>query len=191
MKNRIIRKIIHILFGINIILLFYMNILTTRILFYFLLLSIFLSILSLKIDIPIVKKLIIHYKKENEMPPGRGFIFFLFGSLLVLKLFEKDIALASITILTFSDSFACIFGSLFGKIKILNENKTIEGTILGIIIGTILASFFVNFIESFLACSIAMLGEHLEFKISKNTIDDNLIIPLISGTTIYILRLLV
>jgi len=189
MKNKAIRRIIHVFTGISIILLIVYNILNTRLLFYFLLVSIILSLLSIKIKIPVIHKLVLMYKKEKEMPPGRGFLFFILGSLLVLKLFPQDIALASIAILTFADPASHLFGSLLGKFKIIDNNKHVEGTILGILIGTLSALFFVNFIEAFLACSIAMLAEYLEFRVANNTIDDNLIIPLIAGTVIYLLRL--
>ena len=191
MKSKVIRKIIHVLIGIIIILFVVFGILNTRLLFYFLLLSIILSLLSIKVKIPAIYKLVLIYKKEKEMPPGRGFIFFIFGSLLALKLFQRDIALASMAILTFSDSASYLFGAFLGKFKILKNNKNIEGTIFGILIGTLAALFFVNFIEAFLACSIAMLAEYLEFRIANNTIDDNLIIPLVAGTTIYLLRLII
>jgi dolichol kinase len=36
-----------------------------------------------------------------------------------------------------------------------------------------------------------MLAEYLEFRVANNTIDDNLIVPLVAGTTIYLLRLLI
>jgi dolichol kinase len=189
MKNRIIRRIIHVLTGMSIILLIIYNILNTRLLFYILLLSVILSVLSIKIKIPIVHRLVLMYKKEKEMPPGRGFLFFLIGSLLALKLFQQDIALASIAILTFADPASHLFGTLLGKFKLGKLTKNIEGTIFGIIIGTLSALFFVGFVEAFLACLIAMLAEYLEFRVANNTIDDNLVIPLVAGTVIYLLRL--
>lgn len=189
MRNTTIRKLIHILVGIVFILLINYKILNTRDLFFILIICIILSLLSIKIKIPIIHKLVLMYKKEKEMPPGRGFLFFVFGALLTLKLFPFDIALASITILTFADPVSHLFGAFLGKFKLGNGNKNIEGTIVGIIVGTLAALFFVNFIEAFLACLVAMLAEYLEFKIANNTIDDNLIIPLVAGTTIYLLRL--
>jgi dolichol kinase len=191
MENKIIRKIIHVLTGITIILLLSFEILNTRYLFFILLLSIFLSILSIKIKIPIIHKLVLRCKKDREMPPGRGFLFFILGSLLALKLFTKDIAFASIAILTFADPCSHFLGSLLGRFKIIRNGKNIEGTIFGVLIGTLAALFFVSFPEAFLACSIAMFAEYLEFRIANNTIDDNLVVPLIAGTTIYLLRLII
>lgn len=191
MKNKTIRRIIHVLTGILIILLVTFKILNTQKLFYILLLSIIFSILSIKVKIPFIHRLVLMYKKEKEMPPGRGFLFLIFGSLLALKLFSNDIALASIAILTFADPCSHFFGSLIGRFKLIKNGKNIEGTLFGILIGTLAALFFVNFIEAFLACSIAMFAEYLEFKVANNTIDDNLIIPLVAGTTIYLLRLII
>ena len=67
MKNKAIRRIIHVFTGISIILLVVYNILNTRLLFYFLLLSIVLSILSIKIKIPIGHNLVLMYKKERDV----------------------------------------------------------------------------------------------------------------------------
>lgn len=186
-KYEIIRKIFHMLLGITIIFLVIYRILTTRTLFYLLLFLIFLSIISMQIKNKKIKSLLKKFSKKGERPYGRGVIFFIFGCLLTLKIFPINTALASISILTFADPLSYIFGNFFGKTKIINNHKNIEGTIVGIIIGTFFSSFFVNFVLAFLACIASMTAEYLEFKIANNTIDDNLVIPLVAATTIHLL----
>ncbi|MBU4086297.1 MAG: hypothetical protein KKB21_01830, partial [Nanoarchaeota archaeon] len=91
------------------------------------------------------------------------------------------------TILTFSDPVSHFIGSNFGRIKLVNERKNVEGTIAGIIIGTLLASFFVHFWLAFIASLAAMLFELLGIKLAESEIDDNLLIPLVAGTTMFLI----
>ena len=187
MAKELGRKIIHVLSGIALMLLISYNIINTLILFYILILGCILSVLSLRLKIPIISWFLREFGKEEEKIPGRGMIFFVAGSLLAMKLFSIDIALASIAILTFSDSSSCLIGKYCGNTKIIGR-KNIEGMIFGFLIGTIVALFFISFPEAFLAAAGSMIIEYVEVKVSDKNIDDNLLIPLVSGTIIYFLR---
>ena len=106
-------------------------------------------------------------KKED----GSGAVFFLLGIFLVSLLFEKNIAIISIIVLSVSDSFSTLVGKFLGKIKIYKK-KTLEGTL------TFFSSSFIiillstqNIIISFFASLISALIELF------TPIDDNLIIP--------------
>lgn len=190
MARIIERKIIHILFGIALILLIVYNIVSARFLFYILVFGCFLSLASLKFSIPIVSWFLEHFEKKDEKIPGRGMLFFVAGSLLVLKIFPLDIALASVTILTFADSSSYLIGKGFGRTKIkLNNDKNIEGILFGFLIGTVFDLFFINFVEAFIATIGAMIVEYVEVKVSDENIDDNLLIPLVSGTLVLLLRI--
>jgi len=180
MAKELGRKIIHVLSGIALMLLISYNIINTLILFYILILGCILSVLSLRLKIPIISWFLREFGKEEEKIPGRG-------SLLAMKLFSIDIALASIAILTFSDSSSCLIGKYCGNTKIIGR-KNIEGMIFGFLIGTIVALFFISFPEAFLAAAGSMIIEYVEVKVSDKNIDDNLLIPLVSGTIIYFLR---
>ena len=128
---------------------------------------------------------------QNTRLPGEGFVFFLVGSLLAIKLFSQDIALASILILSFGDGISHLIGEGIGKRKILfNKSKNIEGLVFGVIAGTLTALFFVSFLEAFVASLAAMLVEAVEIKIRENHIDDNLFVPLVAGTAILLLRII-
>ncbi len=126
-----------------------------------------------------------HYRKKF---PFKGALFFLTGCLLTLKIFPLDIALASIAILTFADSVSHVVGILGGRRHPLNGSKNLEGTIAGIIVGTIAASFFVSWIMAFIASAVSMLAEALSFKLQEEDVDDNVIIPLVAGTVIFLLK---
>jgi len=184
------RTLIHIFVGIIIILLiiYYEN--TRWLLFYLLIISILLSFLSYFVRIPVVNWLLDEFEIERHRKtfPGKSFIFMIAGSLLVIKLFSQDIALASIAILTFADPISHL-ASKIGKIKYkkpFNENKTIFSTILGIIAGIIASLFFVDLRYAIIASILAMLSEALIIKIWEDYIDDNYLIPLVAGTAIFL-----
>lgn len=184
------RKLLHILVGIIGILLIQFEIFNSKIIFSLLIFGILLSIACLKFRVPIVDYFLDTFerRKEKQHMPGRALIFAFAGVLLCIQLFEKNIALASITILTFSDSISMIVGKYIGKIKTpLDKNKNIEGTIAGILISSSLATFFVPFYLAFAGSLIAGIFELLTIKIQELKIDDNLIIPLTAGTIMYLI----
>lgn len=190
-KQELVRQIMHILFGLLIVILFSADLINAWILFYILIASIILSFLSIKLDVPVISWFLKNFERQNTRLPGEGFVFFLAGSLLAIKLFSQDIALASILILSFGDGISHLIGEGIGKRKILfNKSKNIEGLIFGVIAGTIAALFFVSFLEAFVASLAAMLVEAVEIKIRENHIDDNLFVPLVAGTAILLLRII-
>lgn len=190
-KQELVRQIMHILFGLLIVILFSADLINAWILFYILIASIILSFLSIKLDVPVISWFLKNFERQNTRLPGEGFVFFLAGSLLAIKLFSQDIALASILILSFGDGISHLIGEGIGKRKILfNKSKNIEGLVFGVIAGTIAALFFVSFLEAFVASLAAMLVEAVEIKIRENHIDDNLFVPLVAGTAILLLRII-
>ena len=184
------RKIMHMLIGITAILLLIYNIITPLIIFIILIIGIFVSLLSLKIRIPIISWFLDNFErnKDKNTLPGRGIIFAVTGSLLALQLFETNIALASITILTFGDPISHLIGRYFGKTKsVLDKQKNIEGNIAAALISSLLAMFFVPFYLAFIGALTAMLFELFIIKIQNLRLDDNLIIPLAAGTSMFLI----
>ena len=107
------RKILHILVGITALLLLIYKIITPLTIFIILAIGIFVSLLSLKIRIPLISWFLDNFErnKDKNKLPGRGIIFAATGSLLALQLFETNIALASIIILTFADPISHLVGN--------------------------------------------------------------------------------
>ncbi len=175
------RKLLHILVGILFILIVIYFPHAKLFLFIVLLAGIITSTLSTKIKIPLITNCICTFeRKQNQNFPGKSVLFFFAGSLLSLFLFEKNIALASITILTFADPISHLIGFNFGKIKI--KNKNLEGAIAGALCGSLAALFFVPFYLSFIASIIYFAIDLIEIKI-----DDNLLIPIITGAIMQLL----
>ncbi len=184
------RKIVHMLIGIAALLLLINNIITPLIIFIILIIGTLGSLLSLKFKIPILSFFLDNFERSEEKNklPGVGIILAVVGSLLALQLFERNIALASITILTFADPISHLIGKLFGKTKsFLDKKKNIEGHIAGIIISSLFAMFFVHPILAFSGALVAMLFEAIIIEIQKVQLDDNLIIPLAAGTTMFLI----
>ena len=186
------RTVIHLIVGLAIIflLIYYTN--TRWLLFYLLIISIIFSFLSYFYKVPVLNFLLDNFELERHRKtfPGKSFIFFIAGSLLVIKLFPQNIALASIAILTFADPVSH-FASKIGKMKYphpFNTNKTILSTILGIIVAFIVALFFVKWQYALVASILAMLSEALVIKIWEDYIDDNYLVPLVAGTSIFLLQ---
>jgi len=186
------RQAFHICLGLAILILLINNILNSLILFIILIAGILISILSKKFKIPIIYSFLNIFERKDTLKtfPGKGTISFLIGCLLVLQLFEKDIALASIIILTFGDSVSHLFGWHFGRKKHpLNCLKSIEGNIAGGITGFLGAMLFVSPLFAFLASFGAMTAEVIELRMNNRIVDDNIIVPLVAGTIIHLMRM--
>lgn len=181
-KKEIRRALFHIGLGLAIIILsFFLNSAMLKlILVVILVVGLFLSMISRKKTIPVIATFLnIFDRKKSSDFPGRGAFYFVAGSLLALLLFEKNIALASIMVLTFGDSFTNIFGP-FGKIKtILHERKKLEGTIIGIAAGTLGAMWFVTPVQAFFGTLLAMIAEMIDFESLQ--VNDNILVPVIAG----------
>ncbi|MDD5086394.1 MAG: hypothetical protein PHV16_01450 [Candidatus Nanoarchaeia archaeon] len=191
-KFEIRRQIFHICLGLIIVLLLKYNIINSLVLFIILIAGIIISILSKKYNIPVIQQFLDIFERKETIKkfPGRGTIAFFIGCLLVMQLFEKNIALASIIILTFGDSFSHLVGWHIGRRKNpLNCLKSIEGNIAGAIAGFIAASFFVNPVYAFIASFGAMTAETIEIKMQERIVDDNITVPLVAGTILYLLKI--
>jgi dolichol kinase len=187
------RQLVHILVGLITILLIHLKMLSSLAIFLLIILGISISLISKRVKIPIINKFLNHLEREEikNKFPGKGVIFFFTGVLLVLQLFQRDIALAAIMILTLGDSVSHIVGGKYGQLKNLFNDKSkklFEGTIAGTLAGFLGALIFVPATEAFLASFIAMVAEVIKIDFNDHTLDDNLVVPLIAGTTIFLLR---
>ena len=151
-----------------------------------------LSILAKKnVYLPFTRNLFKLFQREDERKgiQAKGLLFFSLGSLITTILFTKQIALASIAILTLCDSLPRLILH-HGKIKHpLNNKRFIEEMIIGIIVGTIGGWLFVPFLFAVIAASIAAIVEILDIIIKGHRLDDNLYIPVVAGTVIFLLTL--
>ncbi len=190
MKNHkeIIRKIFHIVFGIAIILGFQFLEwgIFIRLLFILSLAVVFLTLLHLKYKIKIIE----YFSREEERKfPLKGLLFFIVGCALVMYIFSKDIALASISVLTFGDSVSCLasyFGSRY-KLNPFRRYKSVFGTICGFVVAFIFTLPFIDPLSALVGSFFGMLAESLTIKLGESDADDNLIMPLVAAVAMYLL----
>src|SRR3989338_1172813 len=185
------RKLLHMFLGVVLVALLMFGIVGKEHLFGLLVVMLVLSMLSKKYNIPIISWLLRNFEREDYVKkfPGRGFIFYIIGSLLVLAFFPMDIAMPSILVLAFADSISHLFGIRYGKRKHpYVKTKFIEGWIAGLVAGFIAAFVFVPWHEALAASFFAMLVEGIEVKIGAEEVDDNLIIPLVAAIAIWSVR---
>lgn len=186
------RQPFHILVGLLLIALIYYDLLRPMILLIIIIIAIIFSFLIKKTKPKTVYKLLQFIEREEALEgvPGKGLIAYLIGALLVILLFEKEIALASIMILALGDSFSRLIGP-FGRIRHpFNNTKFLEGVIAGMIAGALGAMLFVKPSEAIVGSFFAMLLEGFDLRLFKYKIDDNIIIPSIAGVVIWLMRIL-
>ena len=186
------RQPIHILLGLLLIALVYYDLLAPIALFVVIIIVLLCFLLIKKTRPKVIYELLefVERKEDLEEFPGKGLITYLIGALIVIILFEKQIALASIIILALGDSFSRLIGP-FGRIKHpFNNTKFLEGIIAGTIAASLGAMLFVKPYEAISASAIAMIIEGIDMRIFKVKIDDNIVIPVIAGTIIWLSRVL-
>ncbi len=193
-KQEIGRQILHAVVGIVTVILLYFNILTPLSIFLLIIIGLLASIISKRIKLPGFHYFLTHFERDEtkETFPGKGLIFFFIGVLLVIQLFPKDIAYASIMILALGDSISHLVGEKFGILKNIfhwRGKKLLEGTLAGTIAGFVGAVIFVTPFEAILASFAAMVAEVIKIDFNNSTLDDNLVVPLVAGTVIFLLRL--
>ena len=187
------RQVMHILVGLVTVALVYLEILSPFAIFLLIIVGILLSFIVKRMRLPLISNFLDHFEREEQKRtfPGKGTIFFFIGVLLSVQLFVRDIALASIMILTLGDSISHLFGAQFGRLKnIFNgkSKKLLEGTFAGTITGFLGAVFFVPIPEAFLGSAAAMIAEVIKIDFNDSTLDDNLVVPLVAGTVMLLVK---
>ena len=108
------------------------------------------------------------------------------GAFVTVAIFPKEIAILALLFMGLGDTVAGLIGSHFGRIKIWN--KTLEGTLAGLAICFLITGFFPG-ISIWIRISgavSAMLAE-----LSPIPLDDNIMIPMVSGTIMVVMSTLV
>ena len=186
MKLEIKRAILHFLICLVIILVS-MQIRTAWYLFFILIIGMIISLISKKYNIPGISWFLKNFERPQYLKtfPGKGVLFLIAGALIVFKLFPDNIAFASIAILALGDPAShLVAGSFKGK---LLKKKSLSGFLLGVVFSSLAASLFVSFSWAFIASIAALIAEVMVIKLGEDPVDDNIIIPLVAGTILYLL----
>lgn len=117
------------------------------------------------------------------------------SALMVTLLFERTISMVALSTMLIGDTCAALIGRKFGRHKINEGTKSMEGAIAFWVSSTIVLAFFVAFYSQPFAFSImglfgitvAMMAEIYEKQIKM---DDNFSIPLAMGISLSLAHLL-
>lgn len=113
-----------------------------------------------------------------------GATYLLSSAVITICLFNKEIAIFSLSVLSISDTFAAIIGKKFGRKKLVG-NKTLEGSAAFFITSILvyaLVKYCLNYdLDMFRSMLAITLATFLELYAKKIKIDDNFIIPLAIG----------
>ncbi|MCW4054699.1 MAG: HAD-IB family phosphatase [Candidatus Bathyarchaeota archaeon] len=110
-------------------------------------------------------------------------LYFAAGILFTLLLFPVPVNSAAIAIFTLGDSTAALFGGLISKKPLpFNKGKTLEGSLFGFFFAFLAATFFVSPELALIGAMVAMIIESLPLPVN-----DNILIPLVTGLTLLIM----
>jgi diacylglycerol kinase (CTP) len=129
--------------------------------------------------------------RRSELHRIAGTTYLLSGLLIVTLLFPPQIVLLTMLFLAFADPIASYFGIRYGKDKIFG-NKSLQGSLAAFFVCAILTFAFLNYhwmmmdrivIISLLGGLIGSLAELIPIW----KLDDNLTLPLLSSTALWML----
>ena len=117
------------------------------------------------------------FREQEENSIG-GQVYYFIGMILALSLFDFQIALAAILMMTLGDAAAAIFGIAFGKhwIKSIKETAW-EGIAAEFIVDIIIAYFIIG--NWYIMIPMALTATLVETIFPH--VDDNLTIPIFAG----------
>jgi phytol kinase len=170
--DEIMRKTVHIVFGLGITAMIFF--LERDLAITFLSLGLFVgAILSDAVTnghpVPLISYLIKSLERKDVLP-GKGALYFALSSLFCLIVFPKPVVIPAVLTLTLLDGMATIVGIRFGKQRIW-KNKTSEGLFAGIAVAFFALLLFVGPLQAFIVAVVAGVVELL------SPVDDNLLIP--------------
>lgn len=187
-KHEIVRKLIH--YGSAIFPLSYMYFFT-RVEMLFLLGTVVLIMILLEIFrmyIPFFTRIyeVIFRKivRDEESEKFTGATFSFLGAFIAILIFEKEVAVFAMLVLSLSDSTAALVGRKWGSISLLG--KSVQGTVTFLVIAIALA-LLVPGIPRTEAVAAAVFTTLVE--LIPSPVNDNLLIPMSAGITLSLMRL--
>ncbi|MBD3273698.1 MAG: hypothetical protein GF372_00205 [Candidatus Marinimicrobia bacterium] len=124
--------------------------------------------------------------RENEDETLTGGSSVMLSQILIVALFPKPVAIAALLTLSIGDSAAALVGKAIGKNKLF-QDKTFEGG-LAFFVGSSIVASLVPGIPVYAAIVASLVAAIVEVYV--NILDDNLLIPLASGSTLFLLMMI-
>ncbi|MCK4576833.1 hypothetical protein KAU34_10525 [candidate division WOR-3 bacterium] len=122
------------------------------------------------------------WEKEKKIFTGAS--TYLLSAFLAVFLFSKPVAIAALLFLSVGDTIAYFVGTRFGKISIAGE-KTLEGSLACLIL-CIVISFFIHNLPLRVTIAGAIGASTVE--LFPFGVDDNLMLPLVSGLIMEVVK---
>ena len=127
--------------------------------------------------------------RPHERTQINSLTWFVVALVAIVYLFPKNVALASVLVLSLADPAASIAGKLWGNKKIVG-NKTYIGSMAFMIVAFVVALSFMLYAHTifyslFAALLVAMVGTLVELFITR--IDDNFTIPIACSIMFFLL----
>ncbi|KZO91035.1 hypothetical protein CALVIDRAFT_506246 [Calocera viscosa TUFC12733] len=161
----------------------------------------------LRFQIPWAQEIWVKYlgkfMRESEKTKINGTVWYCLGAIIPLQFYPRDIAVASILILSWCDTAASVFGRLisssrrlspyspllpnplFGYIPIARK-KSLGGTLAGGLVGACIA---LGMFGPGWGCVCVGLIAGLAEAVDVGGLDDNLTLPVLSGAMMWLLRI--
>ena len=117
--------------------------------------------------------------RSKERDRMFGVVYFLSATIICLAVFDFRIALAALLMTVFGDMLAAIVGKKYGT-TLLFRNKTAVGSITELVVNLIVGfAVLINFTNVYVILVMALTATIVEIVVDE--LDDNLLVPLISG----------
>ncbi len=129
-----------------------------------------------------IKSLIGSMLRDHESSDLTGASYILSGAVLTIAIFAKPVAVAALGFIILGDIAAALVGRKFGRIKI--GDKTLEGSLTFFAVCVLVTLLVPNlpFVIGIIGALIAAVFEAMTLPV-----DDNLIVPVVSGLVMQIL----
>ncbi len=115
--------------------------------------------------------------RRHELRDFTGATYLLFSAMICVAFFEPELVFFAMSFLAVGDTFAAMVGLNFGKRKINNSKKSLEGSLACFVSCFIFAlAFRLNPVVAFIGALAATLAE-----ISRLPVDDNVEVPIVSA----------
>jgi dolichol kinase len=130
--------------------------------------------LSYGMNIPFLAPFVTHaYEKEGF----QGATYAVLGVLLALSFADFDIGITAVAMFMYGDAVASIFGTIFGKTKIMGRGKTIVGSMAMLIVSVLVGRIMLKDIHT--SIFMALLATVVELSVFRPA--DDFAIPIFTA----------
>jgi dolichol kinase len=112
--------------------------------------------------------------RPQEMRGIGGHVYFAAGAFIAVLAYSREVAIAALLISVFADGGAAIFGSRWGRHRLIGK-KTLEGSLVLFLVALAFAAWIVR------PLIVAIIGAIVATCVELIPINDNLMIPISSG----------